>query len=219
MKLNLRAAGWGKWLILGSACALLFILLSQVLVSPVVKAIDQAIIQVFHEMENPTLTWWMKYITMIGSGYIIYYVALMIAVVLLILVKVRWELLLFGIVLIGSTLGNSLLKRLFSRERPDFNRLIEASGHSFPSGHSMTVCTFYSIMLYLLIRHIHSRAGRWALIGFSCLMIILTGISRVYLGVHYPSDIAGGYLASLTWVLICIAVYEAIFSRNRQNLA
>ena len=104
-------------------------------------------------------------------------------------------------VVFGSSILNLLLKWVFQRARPDINRLIEITGYSYPSGHSMGAFSFYSVLAYLLWRHIDSRAGRGALIAVSIVMILSIGLSRIYLGVHYPSDIVGGYLASCAWLV------------------
>ena len=94
-----------------------------------------------------------------------------------------------------------MLKRnFFQRARPDLHRLIEIGGYSFPSGHAMSAMAVYGTLAFLLWRHISTRFGRSLLIFFSAMMIFMIGISRVYLGVHYPSDIIGGYFASGFWL-------------------
>jgi undecaprenyl-diphosphatase len=122
--------------------------------------------------------------------------------------KHRTELLLFGIVVIGTPLINRMLKQLFHRARPDLHRLIEIGGYSFPSGHAMSAFAVYGILTFLLWRHIPTRLGRTALIMISSIFILMIGASRVYLGVHYPSDIIGGYFASGFWLAISIWFFQ-----------
>ncbi|MFT9600173.1 phosphatase PAP2 family protein [Mesobacillus sp.] len=101
-----------------------------------------------------------------------------------------------------------MLKLYFHRARPDFNRLIEIGGYSFPSGHAMNAFSFYSILAFLLWRHVPTRMGRIAVILLSTFMILAIGLSKVYLGVHYPSDIIGGFLASGLWVAVVIWFFQ-----------
>ena len=128
--------------------------------------------------------------------------------------KQRIELLLFGIVLIGTTILNQILKQFFHRARPDLHPFIETGGYSFPSGHAMSAFALYGILAFLLWRHIPTKLGRTILIIVSCIFIFLIGISRIYLGVHYPSDIIGGYFASGFWLAISIS----FFQRYKENV-
>ena len=126
----------------------------------------------------------------------------------------RHELFLFIVVVAGSPLLNLVLKEIFQRARPDLNRLIEISGYSFPSGHAMNAFTVYGILTFLLWRHIFNRTGRSLLLLFSTFVVFMIGISRIYLGVHYPSDIIGGYLASGCWLATSIWVFQWYMERQ-----
>ena len=94
------------------------------------------------------------------------------------------------------------MKIFYKRERPEFHRLAEAGGYSFPSGHAMMAFSLYALFTYLLWRHVQSTAGRIVLVAFAIFMFGMISISRVYLGVHYPSDILGGVFASAFWVTL-----------------
>ena len=122
--------------------------------------------------------------------------------------KHRTELLLFGTVVIGTPIINRILKQFFHRARPDLHRLIEIGGYSFPSGHAMNAFAVYGILTFLLWRHIPTRLGRTVLIMISSIFILMIGTSRIYLGVHYPSDIIGGYFASGFWLAISIWFFQ-----------
>ena len=102
----------------------------------------------------------------------------------------------------GSVL-NLLLKQLFQRERPDIYPLITVEGYSFPSGHSMGSFIFYISLAVVLSKWSKSRLLDSLIVLLFAALIILIGISRIYLGVHYPSDVIAGYCAGGGWVIIC----------------
>nr|WP_233276251.1 phosphatase PAP2 family protein [Schinkia azotoformans] len=116
--------------------------------------------------------------------------------------------------MVGSNILFLLLKLYFHRARPDLHRLIEVSGYSFPSGHATNACTLYGILTFLLWRHIRTRLGRTILIVLSAMMIFTIGISRIYLGVHYPSDILAGYFLSVLWLTTAIWFYQQYQERH-----
>jgi undecaprenyl-diphosphatase len=159
-------------------------------------------------LNSPLLTNIMKFFTFIGSGTVIAIIVILAIIFLYRVLKHRSELILLIGVVIGSGLLNLVLKIIFHRARPTINRLIEESGFSFPSGHSMAAFTLYGILTFLLWKHISSNRGRGLLIIISVLMITMIGISRIYLGVHYPSDVLGGFLASSTWLIFSIWTYQ-----------
>ena len=98
----------------------------------------------------------------------------------------------------GAVLLNLILKSVFMRERPDlWVQLIHETGYSFPSGHAMSSA---GLGLSLVVALWSSR-WRWWAVGFATLYILFVGFSRLYLGVHYPTDVAAGWLVSAVWVL------------------
>ncbi|MFR3450586.1 MAG: phosphatase PAP2 family protein [Collinsella sp.] len=113
--------------------------------------------------------------------------------------------------LAGSTILNQLLKFAIQRPRPDVSlRLVEIGGFSFPSGHSMAAMAFFGLFIWLTWRYVRDRRARVGLTAFLCVMIAAVGFSRVYLGVHYASDVLGGFCASLIW----LAVYTKVAGRR-----
>ncbi len=104
--------------------------------------------------------------------------------------------------LVGASFLNVLFKNLFQRPRPVGLNLVAETGFSFPSGHAMLSMAVLGMLV--VIAHDRMRPGRRRLLviaGLSAL-ILLVGLSRLYLGVHYPSDVLAGYLASLCWVAL-----------------
>ncbi|QSF47090.1 phosphatase PAP2 family protein [Paenibacillus tianjinensis] len=178
---------------------------------------DNFITRNVQSAESPVLTVIAKNLSLIGSTWFVVVLSLVTITLLFLVLKHRMELILFVWVALGSQLLNTLFKLWFRRERPTIHRLIEQEGFSFPSGHSMAAFSLYGAVAYLLWRHMRYRAQRILLILFTVLMTAGIGWSRVYLGVHYPSDVIGGYAASGAWLMLSIAGFEAYRSRRRRK--
>lgn len=103
------------------------------------------------------------------------------------------------------TILNQLLKRILQRPRPTEFRIVEETGYSFPSGHSMVSMAFYGYLIYLIYRYIKNKYVKWTLITILSILICLIGISRIYLGVHYTSDVLGGFLLSISYLVVYIS--------------
>lgn len=166
--------------------------------------------------ESPGLTVVMKVFTFIGSAPFVTILSLFLLIFLYKVLHHRQELILFIAAVAGSALLNGLLKHLFHRMRPELHRLINVGGYSFPSGHAMSAFTVYVIVSFLLWRHIRRGWGRSLLVVFSIMMILSIGVSRIYLGVHYPSDIIGGYFASGFWLATAIWFFQ-FYQEKRYN--
>lgn len=118
--------------------------------------------------------------------------------------------------LIGSTLLNQALKFAIQRPRPDVSlRLVDIGGFSFPSGHSMAAMAFFGLLVWLVWHGVRSRAARIGLAAALCAMICTVGFSRVYLGVHYASDVLAGFCASLVWLTAYTKVAGPMLSPAR----
>lgn len=112
------------------------------------------------------------------------------------------------------TILNQLLKRILQRPRPTEYRIIEESGYSFPSGHSMISMAFYGYLIYLIYKYVENKNVKWILISLLSVLICLIGISRIYLGVHYTSDVLGGFLISISYLVIYISAANNVFCRK-----
>lgn len=169
---------------------------------------DKAGVSIIRGTERAELTAIMKFFTFIGAGVPIFIITALVALMLFFAFKYRGELVFFMGVVIGSALLNDVLKLLFQRARPTLNRIVEAEGFSYPSGHSMAAFTLYGVLCYLLWNHSRTLSTRILLLATVTILVLAIGISRIYLGVHYPSDVVGGYLASCAWLAACIGFYE-----------
>lgn len=179
---------------------------------------DSMIISFVQGLESSVLTNVMKFFTFIGDTKAVIVLSILVIIFLYLVLKHRVELLLFIAAIIGSALLNQLLKYSFQRARPELHRLIEVDNYSFPSGHAMNAFTVYTIISFLLWRHIPTRIGRTALIIISAFMIFAIGISRIYLGVHYPSDIIAGFFASGCWLGVAIWFFQGFQERRSKRL-
>ena len=180
---------------------------------------DQVLISAIQSFESPTLTLVMKFFTQIGSFSSMFVIILFVSLFLYFVLKHRIELILFIFVVAGTPMINQALKQFFHRARPDLHRLIEIGGYSFPSGHAMNAFAVYGIITFLLWRHISSHLGRTILILISSGFIFMIGTSRIYLGVHYPSDIIGGYFASGFWLSSAIWFFQRYKERRTKRKA
>lgn len=126
--------------------------------------------------------------------------------------------LLLWLTAIGGAVLNTLLKSGFSRARPALETAVYAGHFAFPSGHAMSSVVIYGTLAYLIVR---GAPGRHALqtltILGAALVIILIGLSRIYLGVHYATDVLGGYLVGFAWADLCVLTYEVGRARRGQG--
>ena len=125
-----------------------------------------------------------------------------IAAILSIAIKNKKTILLIWANLGISALLNQILKYVIQRPRPTEYRIIDESGYSFPSGHSMVSAAFYGFLIYLIYKNVKNKYLKWGLIGVLGILIILIGTSRIYLGVHYTSDVLAGFLISISYLIV-----------------
>ena len=107
--------------------------------------------------------------------------------------------------LVIVTILNQLLKGILQRPRPTEYRIIEETGYSFPSGHSMISMAFYGYIIYLIYKYVKNKYIKWISIVLLSILICSIGISRIYLGVHYTSDVLGGFLLSISYLVVYIS--------------
>lgn len=149
------------------------------------------------KLRNPTLTPIMKSITKLSNTQII----VTIAIILTICIKNKKIALTIPINLMIIAIINQTLKLIFQRPRPLGYRLLEIGGYSFPSGHAMASTAFYGLLIYLSYKLIKNKEIKTLSIILNLLIIILVGISRIYLGVHYCSDVLVGESISIIYLI------------------
>lgn len=119
----------------------------------------------------------------------------------------------FTIVMILAGSLNPLLKNIFDRERPSILRLVDIGGFSFPSGHAMGATAFFGSVIFLALRKL-KKAAKYTIVVLSTLLIVLIATSRIYLGVHYPTDVIAGISAGMA----CILVTQLMLHPKLHNL-
>jgi undecaprenyl-diphosphatase len=141
-------------------------------------------------------------ITALGGGIVVGLVGVVVTGYLALLREWR-TVAAFAGALIGAGLGSTILKQLFGRARPDVvEHLVDVSTLSFPSGHSLLSAVAYPTLGVLLARVVKTRSLKLYCMGVALLLMVLVGFSRVYLGVHYPSDVLAGWCLGLAWSIV-----------------
>ena len=154
------------------------------------------------KMRNPTLNTIMQYITKLSNITFIAVASLILVIVFYNILKKKHIAYLIISNLLFIVLLNQIIKFIIRRDRPIGFRLIEITGYSFPSGHAMVSMAFYGLLIYIYKHLIKNKILRRTLITLNIVIIFLIGISRVYLGVHYLSDVVTGYSITLIYLLV-----------------
>jgi undecaprenyl-diphosphatase len=148
--------------------------------------------------------------TNIGSPVGLTVIVVAVAVILAIRRRWRWFLYLV-LTVVGGSLLNFELKRYFARARPDIAEMLRrANGYSFPSGHAMSSAVVFGALAYLAFRAIRSWPAKTAVIAFLYTLIAAIALSRVYLGVHWISDVLAGFTAGTVWVTTTTVGFETL---------
>jgi undecaprenyl-diphosphatase len=108
---------------------------------------------------------------------------------------------------LGAVFWTVVLKKLVGRPRPAADHLVEVGGHSYPSGHSLGSAAVYFLVALLVIRHFRSHAARASILTATAFLVALIGLSRLYLGVHYLSDVASGICFGVGWACLVTSVF------------
>lgn len=205
---------FGKYLVIGIISAaltiLLFAKLAEDLIYDELNVFDSTVTNLIDRFASPALTRIMKVITDIGSAPVLIIVALLAFYILYRKHRHYWDSAMVALSLGGGFLLNEILKFAFHRARPNIARLVEAGGYSFPSGHAMISATFYGFIAYLFWINMKRFKLRYVIVVSTLILIVLIGISRIYLGVHYPSDVVAAYAAGGFWLTGCILGLQTI---------
>ncbi len=187
-KINVR-------LVISSICLILFLLLLFLVVNDKTVNFDRRVYEIF--VFNKLTTTVMKTVTFFGEWSSL----LLISIFSVLILKNKIFALSIPLNMSIIALFNFTVKNIVCRPRPDELRLIEESGYSFPSGHSAVSLAFYGYIIYLIFKYCKNKFLKTILISFLTMMILSIGMSRIYLGVHYVTDVIGGYCFSLAYLV------------------
>lgn len=154
-----------------------------------------------------------KIITNLGSAICL----ITLATMLFIVIKNKKIGIAIWLNLIISSILNILLKNILQRPRPTEYRIINETGYSFPSGHSMISMAFYGFIIYLVYKYVKNKYIKYGLIIFLSILIILIGISRIYLGVHYTSDVLAGFMISISYLIVYTRTINKLLNTETSN--
>ena len=201
-----------KWIILFVAIIVFGIIVYYLNLGTIIY-FDNLIYNLISQTINPGLTQFLKLITNFGGPIGI--ICILILVTVLIKNKIYTKYMWLNVITVFII--NQMLKLSFFRERPDINRLVEENGFSFPSGHSMVSTALYGFLIYVIYKEVHNDKKRNLLILLLVLLISAIGISRIYLGVHYASDVIGGISVSVAYLIIYIKLIEKNIQKQNKN--
>jgi len=170
---------------------------------------DLRIINLLQIFRTPNFSRFMLIVTSLGNVQIIIVGVLLIG--LWSAYTQKWHYLMATIISVaGSAIVVLVVKLLFHRPRPSLaNSVIQATGYSFPSDHSFIAFALYGLLTYFLLKQIRSTPARIAVFILGVLVVFLIGFSRLYLGVHWPSDVLAGYTFGLAWITILIKPFRS----------
>ena len=200
----LRMRKNAKWIVF-LASMIGFIMLSKAICTNKIFELDISIFKFISEnLTSDFMTKIAIFITNFGSAIFL----ILLSLVFLIIVKNKKIGVFVALNLEIEAWLNTLLKNIIERPRPfGINKIIE-NGFSFPSGHSMAAMAFYGFLIFLIFRYIKNKKLKWSLSILLSFLIVLIGLSRIYLGVHYLSDVIGAFLFSISYLIIYTSLLD-----------
>ena len=187
-----------RWIILG-LCLILFITIMIFVVIKKDLYIDEYVYSLISKLRSSDMTNIIKIITNIGGTIIITVVTIL---SLFIFRNKKINICIILNLLGIFILNNVLIKNIIARGRPSGINIIEENGYSFPSGHTAISTVVYGYLIYLIYNYVSNKKLKYVLISILSIIILVVGLTRIYLGVHYTSDVLGGYLLGISYLLM-----------------
>ncbi|MBO9681123.1 MAG: phosphatase PAP2 family protein [Flavisolibacter sp.] len=159
----------------------------------------------------------MEFFTFLGTHQFLIPANLSLIAYFLFIKKHKWHSIKIPAIALSSLGLMFLLKGLFDRKRPSVPLLFEAKGLSFPSGHALMSVTFYGLLIYMIFKSVKNPALKWTLIGLLIILIIIIGSSRVYLRVHYATDVIAGYCIGFLWLVFTVWMLNKIEKHSKRK--
>ena len=209
-----------RHIVIGIVCAIMFTVVFAWIFDFVsdhgksVTPFDRSILYWMFHHRAAWLTQVATVLAFLGSPPVIAGVALVSALTGLVWRKVRGAVWTLPIAIIGAGVIIQGVKLIIKRPRPSFFApLLHESGYSFPSGHSLIAMVVYGLLGYFVIHLFRNRAARLAVRIVTVLLVVAIGVSRVYVGVHYPTDVLAGWTAGVPWLVACLGLHEVLARR------
>lgn len=205
-----------KWITF-TICTLLFLVLMYGAIKYKVLPFDTfAIDLIVNNMRKKWLTAFFKVFTFFGEAKLLIPVGGIGALIGFFIIKDKLRSFCYISNLIGIAALNWIIKHIIQRPRPDINlRLVEESGYSFPSGHAMITTAFYGLAIYYIWNHLENRTWRNIICVGLSFLIVMIDFSRVYLGVHYLSDVLAGSFISIAYLIVAVEFARKFIFRMR----
>ena len=188
----------------------LFLKLTRNLQTELLSDFDSSITEYVTSFRTESLTGYFKFVTDVGDA-IGYLIVFSVCSILFYLFFKNWKYVLqLSLILILALSSNLILKEIINRERPTLEHLVTVKTLSYPSGHAMTAMAFYGFLIYLILTFKISKLLKLVLVALMLTLVLSIGVSRIYLGVHFPSDVFGGFVAGFIWVVFCILILNIL---------
>jgi membrane-associated phospholipid phosphatase len=201
----------GVGMVAGAATAALFVGFATAVELGVTERLDSRVVHWFADRRSPVMDFVMMEVTTLGNGLVLTMIVGIVSLFLW-LTNHRWSVYILIVGVMGGQVINNILKGMFGRPRPDtIEPVADVLTLSFPSGHAMSAIIAYGGVAYLVGRLEPTARLRRATWVTAAAMVMAIGISRIYLGVHYPSDVLAGFIAGAAWLVFVAASVKAVW--------
>ncbi len=192
----------------------IFVLIARTIITHNTYQFDVSAFDFLDARINQANTGIMEFFTFLGTHWFLIPANIILSLWFLFVEKKRWLSIKIPAIALSSVILMAILKFTFERVRPD-NPVILATGYSFPSGHALMSVTFYGLIIYIASEKFKTLLPKILTAFFFSFLIIIIGISRVYLRVHYASDVIAGFCVGFMWLLLSILVTNYLERKNR----
>lgn len=190
----------------------LFLELGEEVLDKDILLIDSLVTNFIYNFRSPLLNQVMMFFTSLGSGLAL--ISMSIITILYIGAVRKKDVAIYLGILCSGAILNIILKFLYQRPRPENFPLIHENSLSFPSAHAMNSFVFFAALSYFIFRETNNKNVTLIVSAISLIVVGLIGISRIYLGVHYPSDVLGGFIAGFLWFISAILFEKTIIFKR-----
>jgi membrane-associated phospholipid phosphatase len=198
-------------------CILLFTYMAHTVFVRQHTGLDAALFEFAAGHTSPGTTQVMRFFSFFASAEYLLVVPALVTLAFAWFKHLQWFGLKVLLISFTSTILNQALKRVFDRPRPE-TAMLEQSGLSFPSGHAMIGGSFYGLLIYIVWRIVPGLFWRWVLSIVLTVLLLLIGYSRIYLNVHYATDVLAGYAAGILWLFISIRAMRKVEEKYSKEM-